>query len=119
MGSSVIPFHKEKPNSPPDDLVGRVQTLSMADSLNVHITEHCRDRMLEREIAMRSVLEVLRHGRSVGPPKLDEECGDWRIEMRRKVAGQRVHVVVAVSADHLECITTWVAGTHHRREGNA
>ncbi len=27
--------------------------------------------------------------------------------MRRKVAGRRVHVVVAVCVDHVECITTW------------
>ena len=55
---------------------------------------------------MRLVLEVLRSGRSVGRPELDE-LGDWRIHMRRKVAGQRVNVIVAVCADHVECITTW------------
>ena len=55
---------------------------------------------------MRLVLEVLRTGQIVGSPKQDT-YGDWRLEMRRKVAGQRVHVVVAVCPDHLECITTW------------
>ena len=55
---------------------------------------------------MRSVLEVLRGGRPVGAPELDG-YGDWRIKMRRKVAGKRFHVVVAVCADHVECITTW------------
>ena len=83
--------------------------LSTKDTLNVRMGEpHFRDRMLKRGIDMRSVLDVLRQGRSVGSPELDE-YGDWRIEMRRKVAGRRVHVVVAVCAEHLECITTWLA----------
>ena len=55
---------------------------------------------------MRSVLEVLRKGRSFGPPQLDDN-GDWRLKMRRRVAGRRVEVVVAVYSDHIECITTW------------
>ena len=62
--------------------------------------------MAERGINMRMVLEVLRSGRAVGHPKRDE-FGDWRLQVRRKVAGQRVDVVVAVRADHIECITTW------------
>ena len=62
--------------------------------------------MIERGLDMRSVLEVLRRGRAAGKPNLDE-YGDWRIEMRRKVSGRRVHVIVAVCVDHIECITTW------------
>lgn len=115
MNSPVIPLHKETPSSPPDDLVERVQSLSNEDTLNIWMEEpHFRDQMVKRGIDMRSVLEVLRHGRLVGNPKLDE-YGDWRIEMRRKVAGRRIHVVVAVCAKHVRCITTWAAGTHQRR----
>ena len=87
--------------------MSRVHTLVLADTLNVRMSEpHFRQRMRERGIAMRLVLEVLKSGRSVGRPELDE-LGDWRIHMRRKVAGQRVNVIVAVCADHVECITTW------------
>ena len=66
---------------------------------------HFRESMVERGIDMRSVLEVLRHGRVVGRPE-EDEYGDWRMKMRRKVAGRRVYVVVAVCAGHVECITT-------------
>ena len=71
---------------------------------------HFQDRMVERGIDMRSVLEVLRKGRSVGPPELDQN-GDWRVRMRRKAAGRRVNVVVAVHDDHVDCITTWEQAT--------
>ena len=107
MSSPVIPLRKKKHKSPPGDLEARVHALSAADSLNVRMSEpHFKDRMLERGVDMRSVLEVLRTGTSVGSPELDD-YGDWRIKMRRKVAGRRVDVVVAVCANHVECITTW------------
>ena len=90
-----------------DQLVSRVHSLALADSLNVRMSEpHFRQRMRERGIAVRLVMEVLKSGRAVGRPELDE-FGDWRIHMRRKVAGQRVNVVVAVCADHVECMTAW------------
>lgn len=107
-GASLIPFPKAKRETPSaDELVERVHALSLADSLNVRMGEpHFRESMLNRGLDMRSVLEVLRRGRPVGRPNLDE-YGDWRIEMRRKVAGRRVHVIVAVCDDYIECITTW------------
>ena len=104
----MVPFPGARAETPSaDQLVSRVHSLALADTLNVRMGEpHFRRRMRERGIAMRLVLEVLRSGRAVGHPELDE-FGDWRIHMRRKVAGQRVSVVVAVCADHIECITTW------------
>ncbi len=84
----------------------RIHALSV-ESINVRMDEpHFRERMLERDIDMRLVLEVLRGGRPVGRPEMDE-FGDWRIKMCRKVTGQRVHVVVAVCVDHVACISTW------------
>ena len=106
--SLIVPFPKVPAESPSvDQLVGHVHSLALADSLNVRMSEpHFKMRMTERGISMRLVLEVLRSGRAVGRPEQDE-FGDWRIGLRRKVAGRRVHVVVAVCADHVECITTW------------
>ena len=106
--SPIVPFPKSRAESPTaDQLASRVHSLALADSLNVRMNApHFKQRMMERGINIRLVLEVLRSGRAVGRPELDE-FGDWRIRMRRKVAGQRVTVVVAVCADHIECITTW------------
>ncbi len=110
MGAEVVSIHKrrrKKQEPSVDVLAERVRTLSVADSLNVRMGEpHFQERMLEREIDMRSVLEVLRDGRPIGRANQDE-YGDWRIKMRRKVAGRRVTVLVAVCLDHVECITTW------------
>ena len=90
-----------------DELVRKVQALSVSDSLNVRMTvPHFRQRLSERNIDMRSILEVLRYGNAGDRPTLDE-FGDWRITMRRKVAGRRIHVTVAVCAEHIECITAW------------
>ena len=106
--SPIIPFPKPRAVTPSaDQLVSRVHSLSLADSLNIRMSEpHFKQRMRERGINIRLVMEVLKSGRAVDRPEQDE-FGDWRIKMRRKVAGQRVTVVVAVYADHIECITTW------------
>jgi hypothetical protein len=53
---------------------------------------------------MRQVLDVLRLGEAVSEPKLDD-YGDWRIKLRRFVAGRRVQVVVAVQATRLVVVT--------------
>lgn len=103
-----MPFSKAQAEAPSaEQLVSRVHSLALADTLNIRMNApHFQQRMMERGIDMRLVLEVLRSGRAVGRPEKDE-FGDLRIRMRRKVAGQRVTVVVAVCTDHVECITTW------------
>ena len=53
---------------------------------------------------MRQVLETIRKGCPVGTPKLDV-WGDWRIKLRRKAAGRKVQIVVAVKADHFVVVT--------------
>jgi hypothetical protein len=53
---------------------------------------------------MRQVLETVRKGCAAGAPTLDQ-WGDWRIKLRRTVAGRKVQVVVAVKADHFVLVT--------------
>jgi len=53
---------------------------------------------------MRQVLDTLRHGRVVSGPTKDE-WGDWRVKLRRKVAGRRVQIVVVVKERHLDVVT--------------
>ena len=110
----VIPFpQKWQGQTIPSgaDLAKQVKALAMADSANIRMDmPHFQERMVERDVDMRSVLEVLRKGRPFGSPELDQN-GDWRIKMRRKVAGRRVVVVVAVYDDHIDCITTWTSAS--------
>lgn len=65
---------------------------------------HFQERLKERGLNMRQVIETVRKGCAVGTPKLDE-WGDWRIKLRRVVAGRRVQVVVAVKSDHFVVVT--------------
>jgi uncharacterized protein DUF4258 len=65
---------------------------------------HFKQQLDARQLNMRQVLETVRKGCPVGTPKLDE-WGDWRIKLRRKVAGRRVQVVVALKADHFVAVT--------------
>lgn len=107
-GREALRFPNAKPREPSlKELASRVNSLASLDSRNVHmLVPHFRERMEERGITARLVLEVLRAGYGSGKPTLDPS-GDWRITMRRKVAGRRVHVVVAVCDSHVDCITTW------------
>ncbi|MGH6735014.1 MAG: DUF4258 domain-containing protein [Methyloceanibacter sp.] len=65
---------------------------------------HFQQRLGARRLTMRHVLETVRKGCPVGNPAIDQ-WGDWRIKLRRKVAGRRVQVVVAVKADHFVAVT--------------
>jgi hypothetical protein len=78
----------------------RVKELA-ADSANIQFRSvHVKERMGERNLNMRQVLECIRNGNRVGEPMKDE-YGDWRLKIRRRVAGRRVHVVVAIKEDQL------------------
>ena len=63
-----------------NELVKRIQGLA-TDTRNMHVDHpHVRDRMSERGVSMRQVLEVLRKGNGIDGPTLDE-YGDYRIKL--------------------------------------
>lgn len=88
----------------------RIRDLTNRDSLRHDPTRlrfsqpHAAQRMAERNINMRQVLETLRKGKASNAPELDQ-FGDWRIKLTRKVAGRRVQVVVALKANHVLVVT--------------
>jgi hypothetical protein len=85
-------------------LVQRVRLLAL-QSANMRMDEpHLRQRMQQRGISMRQMLEVLAEGEAIDGPRLDQ-YGDWRIKLARKVAGRRVQVVVAVAETYFVPIT--------------
>jgi hypothetical protein len=63
----------------------------------------------ELDVDMRSALEVLRNGKCVKGPYQDR-YGDWRGIMRRKVAGRRVYIEVALRSESLVCIAAKEGG---------
>ena len=107
MGEKTVPFRPKRPPSAPsrDELVQKVRALA-ADTTNLRFDHpHVQQRLAERRIAMRQVLTVLRQGNATSGPTLDEH-GDWRLILKKRVAGRRVQVVVAVKEDHLVVVTT-------------
>ena len=82
----------------------RVKELA-ADSRNIQfLSFHVMERMDERNLNMRQMLECIRNGTPVEEP-IKDEYGDWRLKLRRLVAGRRVQVVVAIKEDHLAVVT--------------
>jgi hypothetical protein len=55
-------------------------------------------KMLERKFTMSQILETIKNGAVNQGPALDE-YGEWRCRVKRRVAGQLVRVVVAISSD--------------------
>ena len=106
MTARIVPFPVPERRPSAEELVARVREIaSEPESDNIRFDHpHFQDRLAERNRTMRQVLEVLRHGVGVSEPKLDES-GDWRIKLRRKVAGTRVQVVVVVKDTHIVLVT--------------
>lgn len=104
MSGVVVPFSLNP--APPDlkDLAAKVRVLAKNTSNIRWDNPHVQQRMGERSITMRQALEVLRKGKEATGPTQDQ-YGDWRIKIKRKVAGRRVQVVVAIKEKHLEVVT--------------
>ena len=89
--AKVVPF----PSQPTaEQLVERIQA-ALAESAIEFDHPHVQKRLAQRGLQMRHVLECLRSGEVIDGPKLDK-YSDWRIKLRRTVAGRKVQVVVAV-----------------------
>jgi len=106
MAAEIVPIGQPKPKPPPAllELVKRVQELAKDSESIGFLHPHLRTRMGQRGTTMRLVLETLRKGEGISGPKKDQ-YGDWRIKMRRHVAGRRVQVVVAVREKDFSVVT--------------
>jgi hypothetical protein len=101
MSGAILPF----PGSPPTDFLERKIAELALDSRNIEFDHpHFQQRMKERSLVMRQVLECIRQGSIIGQPKKDQ-WGDWRVKLQRYVAGRRVQVVVAYKGDRLAVVT--------------
>ena len=103
--SKVVVF--PKPENPPEsleELVRRTQELAK-NSENVYWDNpHVQLRMKQRNVTTRQIFDVLRNGKGIDGPNLDQ-YGTWRIKLKRYSAGRVVQVVVVVKKDHLEIVT--------------
>ena len=78
-----------------------------ADTGKCAWSAHFIESMVEREVSMRQVLTTLREGRVVSDP-VRNEFGDWRCAVRKRCAGQRVTVIIAIQGrERLIGVTTY------------
>ncbi len=65
------------------------------DSYRIVLTKHAKQRMKQRRINQRQVMECLRKGRICEPAHLAIQ-GDWVATLEYRYAGDAVRVVVAI-----------------------
>lgn len=65
------------------------------DSHRVVLTKHAKQRMSQRRINQRQIMECLRKGRIYEPAHLGIQ-GDWRATLEHQYAGDVVRVAVAI-----------------------
>lgn len=65
---------------------------------------HIRERLRERDITMRQVLSTVQKGEITDGPNKDVH-GDFRIKMRRYVAGRKVQVILALNVGKCTVVT--------------
>lgn len=96
-----------QPTTPPESLAELVQRTHELSKKSENVSwdcPHAKLRMQQRKITSRQIFDVLRHGKGVDGPTLDQ-YGDWRIKLKHFSAGRSVQVVVVVRKDFLEVIT--------------
>ncbi len=86
------------------EAIGIIRELA-ADSGNVIILRHCRERMEQRGITIRQILQCLRKGTIQEGPFLNDHCS-WQVTMARHAAGDEISCVVAIEGN-LIVITTF------------
>ena len=79
-----------------------VRALSV-DSGRVKLTQHARERMVQRQISIREVIETLRKGRLIEPAVTDVR-GEWVGRIIHDFAGQKIHVVTKLVIRQTECV---------------
>jgi hypothetical protein len=97
------------PNKQPDrlsqaDAIRLVRELA-ADSKNVGLSKHCRERMQERDITLRQILDCLLKGTISDGPTMDI-YGNWKMDIYR--AADDLTCAVAIEwRSHLIVITAF------------
>ncbi|WP_426664090.1 DUF4258 domain-containing protein [Rhodanobacter aciditrophus] len=98
----VIPFHG-RPSLP--EAVSREDAATLVrevieDSARIIWTQHALDRMWDRGISDRQVLQVLRRGEVITDPSLSDDR-NWKFTMEADTAGDIVRVVLALDTDRM------------------
>ena len=104
MPTQPIPFRMNDAN------LRRLIAETAADSKRIVLLPHAREKMAERHITMRQVIDCLLHG-VVSQPAFMNIKGNWQCTLMRRNAGDEVCVVAALeqrgNGDWVAVITTF------------
>lgn len=104
MGESAAFLSPKIPFRSLDELVKITHELAKK-SENVYLDHpHNRERMRGRNISIQQIFDVLRRGKGIDGPNLDQ-YGCWRIKLERFSAGRFIQVVIVVNEQRLEVVT--------------
>ena len=92
MSGTVLPFRV-----PPSRQEALAKVRDGAENTgNILWTDHARERIEERDITDRQALRTIREGNIDGKIVPDGQ-DEWKLTLKKRDAGQTVHVVVAIS----------------------
>lgn len=93
---------------PKIDTVCRTVRKLAADTANIKWSKHALERMAERGITDKYVLDAMRHGMAKGDIAPGAKPGEWKIKMTHRAKGRREVgvVVIVVHSKHLLVKTT-------------
>lgn len=103
MKNNIVRFPaRPPPHKTTEELIERIRLLAAPDAArnSVRQAPQFQSRLVAAGLSKREVLETARKGCVVGTPEMDER-GDWTMNLKRKVAGRRVQLVVTLRQDHL------------------
>ncbi len=93
-----------------DQVEKEIRRIATESTINMVKLDHAIDRMIEREITDRQILNVLRSGEQLSPAawNTEKERG-WKCKFRRITAGVNVTVVAKlVQRDETTCLIVTV-----------
>jgi len=59
-------------------------------------SDHALKRMRQRRVSASQILKVLRKGKMIGNPNLDNDTGHWKSKLEHYTAGDCLNVIVAI-----------------------
>lgn len=96
---------------PKDEVVDIIKKIAKADDGRLALSEHCIQRMLERDILQRQVINCIRQGNPVRGPDWDTNIeSGWKVTFERVCAGQAINVGVKLlerETDFVLVLTTF------------
>ena len=93
-----------------DDAVGAIQEIATADDGRLFMTTHVRQRMAERSILERQIVQRVRLGLPVDIPKWNtNEDSGWEVLFERVCAGSPLRVAVKLIENDEDLVVVMTA----------